>query len=78
MISQKLNPHDIYAYLSSKNFNLSSDKIFREQHPNQDTIWAILSFLSTPFNNQTYEQIEPMLVYLLDPDIYLTALKKMK
>lgn len=50
----KMSAHEIYQYLSQKNFNLMSDKVLKEPQSSPETIWGILVFLATPIKDSKY------------------------
>jgi hypothetical protein len=74
----KLPIHEIYQYLTQKNFNLSSDRILKDPQANSDVIWNILVFLSNNIKDTKYEQIEPTLVYMIDAEQHKQSLKRVK
>lgn len=73
-----MSVHEVNQYLSSKNFNLASDKVLKEPQSNPESIWSILVFLAMNIKDSKFEQIEPFIFSLVNAETHKVSLKRIK
>lgn len=68
----------MFEYLVSIGFNLTTDRIFRDQFPSPEIIWNIIFTLCQPLRDDRFKQLLPTLSHILDPEDHFNSLKKME